>query len=173
MSRIGHNDALVSITDGTYTSNWGVTDLYEESAERLRSIVESNEDFEAHLSAKKEITYASVSRFKEDGFIAVSVVAELDDLWEQTDLIEDALYEVKADCALLDCDEFVDAVRESAIEEGIEDHGYALFYLPFDATYADLIETLDALERDAIAEGQEMFVRLCSIVKSLANDCLR
>ena len=148
---------------GIYASKWGLTDFYDGNDDVLRKAVESREDFDTGwFGCKKEIRDARVHR--EHGELEVEVVAGMDDLWDEDDLIYDALWTVaKSEDELPE--DIIDSIRESAIDSGVDDHTYCNRYLPLDATYETVVETISELENEAEQTNEELCRILCEIVK--------
>ena len=147
---------------GIYASKWCISDFYEEAENALRSALESGEDFETDwFGCKKEINYGQITR--EDGKITVSVCCYMDDLWESEDLIYDALWEtVKSEDELPE--EIIDSIRDSAIDERVDDSSTWTEVLPSSASFDDVVKALDKCEANADAENTGMYKRLCEIV---------
>ena len=156
---------LVEIGHGEYASQWGLTDFYEESEEKLKDVLKSGEDFDTGwFGCKKEIRYARYVREGDEFTIEVS--AHMDDLWEGDDLIYDALWEVNKSEEELS-DEIIDSIRELAFEGGVEDVSYGdAVILSEEATFERIVEVTDDLEKYVENNNQEMFNRLCEIVRS-------
>lgn len=170
MSRIGSTIKVVNITNGIYASKWGVADFYSEAEQNLRNLLASGEDFETEwCDCQKEPE--SVKFIREDDRIKVIVSVSIDDLWEQNDLICDAFYEVfhKEDDTLLCNDEFMDAVRDSAMDCGIDDHATSSMSIPADSTYEQVISCVSRCASRARIETDRYFGVLCDIVAELAD----
>lgn len=147
---------------GEYASKWSISDFYEEAEQSLRDALESGEDFETDwFGCKKEINYAQIIR--EDGNITVSVTCNMDDLWDEDDLIYDALWEMtKSEDELPE--EIIDSIRDAAIDERIDDHSTVSATLPSSASFDDVVKALDKCEANADAENTGRYKRLCEIV---------
>lgn len=147
---------------GWYASKWGISDFYEEAEKSLREALSSGEDFETDwFGCKKEIHYAKISR--EAGVITLSVSCHMDDLWEQDDLIYDALWEMtKIEKCLPE--EIIDSIRDAACDERIDDSTTRSATLPGSASFEDIVAALDKLEGNADADNTGMYKRLCEIV---------
>lgn len=147
---------------GIYASKWSISDFYEQAENALRSALDSGEDFETEwFGCKKEINYGQIVR--EDGKITVSVCCHMDDLWEQDDLIYDALWEVtKAENEL--SEEIIDSIRDAAIDERIDDSSTWTEVLLSSASFDDVVKALDKCQANADAENTGMYKRLCEIV---------
>ena len=148
---------------GIYASKWGLTDFYDGNDDVLRKAVESGEDFDTgEFGCKKEIRYARVHR--ERGEFEVEVTAHMDDLWDDGYLIYDALWTVaKSEDELPE--DIIDSIRDAAIDSGVDDHTYCNRYLPLDATYGTVVETISELEDEAEQTNEELYRILCEIVK--------
>ena len=148
---------------GIYASKWGLTDFYEGNDDVLRKAIESGEDFDTgEFGCKKEIRYARVHR--ERGEFEVEVTAYMDDLWDDGDLIYDALWTVAKSQEELP-EDIIDSIREAAIDSGVDDHTYCNRYLPADATYETVVETIGELENEAEQTNEELYRILCGIVE--------
>lgn len=147
---------------GCYASKWGISDFYDEAEKSLKAALDSGEDFDTDwFGCEKEINYGKIVR--EDGKITVSVCCHMDDLWEQDDLIYDALWEVtEAENELPD--EIIDSIRDSAIDERVDDSSTWAEVLPSSASFDDVVKALDKCEANADAENTGMYKRLCEIV---------
>lgn len=153
----------IEITSGAYAASWGLTDFYKDSEQALRDAIASGEDFEVHYGCKKEIRYATIGR-DADG-IAVSVTAHMDDLYESTDLIYDALWEVgKSEEEIPE--DVIDSILDEATFFGIEDQSTACQLLPASASFDDICKAINECENEAEGSNNEMFKLLCDIVKA-------
>lgn len=148
---------------GEYASKWGLTDFYPEAEADLRKALESGEDFETDwFGGKKEIRYARITGDQEK--ITIEVSAHMDDLWEEDDLIYDALWEVsKIEDELPE--EIIDSIRDAAIYD-IDDHTNLDATLPRSATWDEIIKAIENLEYEAEANNHRMYLELCEIVKA-------
>lgn len=141
---------------------WCVSDFYPEAEKTLRETLASGEDFDTYeYSCKKEIHYGRITR--ENGEIVVSVRCYMDDLWEQTDLIYDALWDVADEETELS-DETIEVIREAALDDGIDDSSVRAEALSAAATFDDIVAALNRCESAAEAKNDEMYKRLCEIV---------
>lgn len=153
----------VDIAYGEYASQWGLTDFYTESETKLKELFESGEDFETEwFGCKKEIRYAKYTR--ENGVFTVEVSCHMDDLYEQPDLIYDALWE-SCRVEIEFPEEIIESIIDVCIECEIEDRITLTEELNGKATYEEVIEKTEELENKAESLLHEMFERLCSVVK--------
>lgn len=171
--RIGHQIAVYDIADGCgyYASKWGVTDFYPECEKNLRQLIEQKEDFMTEwCDCKKELVSAKFSR--NDGVFYVNVSAWMDDLWESTDLVADALSEVAPGREdLLEDDEFIDLVRDMAQDCSIDDSfGVCERLAPF-PTYEQVVKVADILEERATKKLSKMYDGLKEIVRECVSIC--
>ena len=152
----------IDISYGEYASQWGLTDFYQESYDKLVSAIASGEDFTTGwFGCKKEIRYGKYT--KEDGEFRIEVDCCMDDLWESDELIYDALWSAcKMEIELPD--EVIDSIREGA--EFIDDHTKIESVLPYDATIEDVIAETDRLEGSCEMANEAMFDELCEMVKA-------
>ena len=148
---------------GEYASKWSLTDFYPEAEAELKKALESGEDFETDwFGCKKEIRYAKITGDQEE--ITIEVSAHMDDLWEEDDLIYDALWEVsKIEDELPE--EIIDSIRDAAIYD-IDDHTNLDATLPRSATWGEIIKAIENLEYEAEANNHRMYLELCDIVKA-------
>lgn len=154
----------IDLEEGSaYASKWGLTDFYDGNDDVLRKAIESGEDFDTGwFGCKKEIRYARVHR--EHGELEVEVNAGMDDLWDGGDLIYDALWTVaKSEDELPE--DIIDSIRDAAIDSGVDDHTYCNRYLPADASYETVVDTISELENEAEQTNEELYRILCEIVK--------
>lgn len=171
--RIGHQIAAYDIADGApYASKWGVTDFYPACEKNLRLLIKQKEDFmTTDCGSKKELVSARFSRH--DGVFHVNVSAWMDDLWESTDLIEDALYDVAKDEVdnWLEDDEFIDLVRDMAYESDIDDCAGVHEMLAAYPTYEQVVEVAGILEKVATGNLQKTYDALKDIVRECISIC--
>lgn len=143
---------------GEYASKWGISDFYEEAEKDLREILASGDDFDTGwFGCKKEINYAQIVR--EGGEITVCVSAHMDDLWDSEDLIYDTM---KEEVELPE--DVIDSIRDFAIDDGIDDNTELSMTLSAEASYEDIVDALDTLEKEAMEANHSMFLRLTDIV---------
>lgn len=153
----------IEISTGEYTSKWGLTDWYPEAEEKLQEALASGEDFDTGwFGCKKEIRYARIVR--EEGEIEITVAAHMDDLWEEDDLIYDALWKT---CHVEEelPEEIIDSIRDAAIWDHVEDYTELSVTLPAASTFEEITEALGKLEDEAEENNTEMYKTLCEIVK--------
>ena len=149
---------------GMYASKWGVSDFYAEAEETLSKALASKEDFDTGwFGCKKEIHSARITR--ENGETKVQVECEMDDLWEEGDLIYDALWEVAQTEEQLP-DDVIDSIIDAACDEQLDDKTVTSIVLPADTPFFKIVATLDALEEEADTNNKAMYKRLCEIVKA-------
>lgn len=153
----------IDITYGEYASKWGLTDFYEESEKKLKDALDSSEDFDTGWwGCKKEIRSARIKR--EDGIITVEVNCEMDDLYEQDDLIYDALWEsCKVEIELPE--EIIESIQYACYDYDLTSRTELMDELNGDATLDEIVEKIEELENEAEKNNHSMFVRLCAIVK--------
>ena len=153
----------IDITYGSYASKWGLTDFYEESKSKLTEALDSGEDFDTGwFGCKKEIRYARIKR--ENGIITVEVDCDMDDIYEQGDLIYDALWDsCKVEIELPE--EIMESIQYSAYDYDLTPRTELMEELSADATFDEIVEKIEELENEAEKNNHSMFVRLCAIVK--------
>lgn len=145
---------------GFYASKWGISDFYEEAEQSLRDALASGEDFDTGwFGCKKEINYAQIIR--EGGNTTVSVCCHMDDLWDEEDLIYDTM---KEEVELPDS--IINSIRDAAIDDGIDDNTELSMTLSEEASFDDIVEALDTLEKEAMEANHSMFLRLTDIVEA-------
>lgn len=165
--RIGKYTPLYDISnDGMDCSKWGLTDLYENCEADLRELLESGMDFQTtSCDCRKEPLTTSYARY--EGELHVSATEFLDDLWEQDDLICDALYAIgKEDIEL--SDEDIEYIRDICAELDLEDYASVTISLPTDTTYEQLMDAVEKLENELHKEAEKIFDQ----VKSVVADCI-
>lgn len=157
----------IDISYGEYAAKWGLTDFYEESEAKLRDVLASDEDFEISYGCKKEIRSAKITR--EDDSICITVIAHMDDLWEQDDLIYDALWHrCKVDEEL--SDDVIESIRDCAIYDGLEDYTEVCAECPRNADFDEVCSVIASLEVEAEQGNDDMFNALCNIVEEYYNE---
>ena len=152
----------IELTDGCYAASWGLTGFYDDCYETFKKAIEAPDDFEADWGCKKEIDYCNVRR--EGGQITVSVTAWMDDIWEQYDLIYDALAEIGHEEYEFS-DEAIDSIIEWAIDAGLEEYSTCTEEIPASADIDEICKTIDRLENEAGKNNREMFKQLCAVVE--------
>lgn len=154
----------IAAKTGEYASKWGLTDFYPEAEQILRDAIDSGEDFETDwFGCKKEIRYAKYTRTGDSFQIDVS--AHMDDLYENLDLIYDALWEVsKIEDELPE--EVIDSILEAAADAGISDSTTYSTRLPRSATFEQIVKATMDLESSTEANNHTMYLELCEIVKA-------
>lgn len=150
---------------GAYASSWGLTDFYEACEKALKDALESGEDFDTGwFGCKKEIHYARY--VKRDGNFEITVTAHMDDLYEEDDLIYDALWEVAKSEEELP-QETIDSIRECAMWDGIEDSAKLSESIPAEkATFEEIVDVTNWLEQGVDNINHGRFKQLCEIVKN-------
>ena len=164
--RIGHPILVVDIADhGWYCSHWGLTDLYEECEKNLRDLLKTGVDFETEwCGSKKELLSARYRRV--DGKVWVDVNQWLDDLWDEGDLIDDAVWDVFDHREDIDIpDEGYRYIREVAAECDIDDSITISEDLGKDATFEDCMKAVERLMDATDNELNIMYERLKNIVR--------
>ena len=153
---------------GGEAAKWGVADLYDEEYEKLRKAIESGEDFETDwYGCTKESNFAKVSR--EVGIIRIEVCASMDSLWDDTDLIYDALWEALTVDEELS-DDAIDRIRDEAEKEDITDEVNVEGACEADASFDDVLDKLNDLEARAEEGIDMMYGKLCDIVKRVYEE---
>lgn len=154
----------IDISHGVYAAKWGLSDFYEDSEAKLREALASGEDFTTEWGCKKEIRYATLT--KEGDTISLLVSCHMDDLYEEDDLIYDALWaRLRSEEELPE--EIIDSIREVAADEWMHDYAEASAELPASATFEEICAKLEELETDAEKENDETFNHLCDMVEAM------
>ena len=163
--RIGRSIKSYDITNGRIDgSKWGLTDLYPEAERNLRELLTSNEDFETDWSSRKECWSAYIRRV--NGICSVTVCVNIDDLWESTDLIDNALYDLNLENTELSEDD-IEYIRDAAFECDVDDHADAKSELR-NPDYEDLMEEIERLTDKATAAADRNY----EVIKSIVMDCV-
>ena len=157
----------IDISCGSYGAKWGLTDFYDDSKEKLISALESGEDFKVEYGCKKEIRYASIAR--EGNKIEVSVTACMDDLYEQPDLIYDALFDALGVEEEL-TDEQIEDIRSYAADMWISEETTQTQTIPASSTLEEICKAIEELEVLTEENNSEVFKLLCEIVKSVYKE---
>lgn len=146
-----------------YAAKYGVSDFNDYAELKLRAAIASGEDFDTGwFGARKEINYARIVR--ENGAYTITVSAHMDDLFDNPDLIYDALWEVASSEEELP-EDIIESIIDEAIDCGIDDKSECDDTLPADASFEDIAKCLDELESMAMSANHDMYKRLCDIVK--------
>jgi hypothetical protein len=161
---IGKPMLVMDISVGFDCSHWGLTDLYPECEKNLRDLLKTGADFETEwCNSKKELLSARYRR--ENGSVWVDVNQWMDDLWEEGDLIVDAMCDLGVE---LDSDGF-EYVRRIASEMEIDDAIAISEEVGEDATYEDCMEMVTRLMDKTDAQLNEWYTELRNIVEDCAK----
>lgn len=131
-------DNTIPVIDcaGFYASHWGLTDLYPENEKTLKEWLASGKDFTTTWwGSKKEIMSAKYEA--EGDTLTVSVCQSIDDMWESDDLIYDAICGLNLNWE--PSKEAIEAIRDEAIEWGIEDSATASVTIPRNSSYEEVM----------------------------------
>ena len=159
----GRQIPVYDIARGFDCSRWGLTDLYEDSEKDLRELLKSGYDFITEwCSCKKEPLSARYRR--EDGRVWVDVTQWMDSLWEDGDLIYDAVWERFHREDIEIPDEGIDYIRQIAIECGIDEGTTISEDLGSGAFFADVMDAVERCQNATDKELTDMYERLCDIV---------
>lgn len=149
---------------GCHAAKWDLTDFYEDEEKELMEAIYSGEDFTTGwYSCSKEIRSGEITRMNGKVFITVS--AAMDDLYDDGELIGDALYELGKDLDLPD--DFYNRVQDRALDCDISDHVEESDELPGDSSYEDIMSAILLLEHEAETSLDCAFEKLCEIIKEL------
>lgn len=141
--RIGHEIKTYSLTSGLDACKWGVSDLYEEAEKNLRELLTYSGEFRTEwCSCKKELY--SFRLWFDDDHIEVTVNQWMDELYEQYELIDDAMWDLgKQDIEL--SDEEIEYIRDLCFDADVKDEVSNSEYIKRDSTYEEIMETLEHL----------------------------
>lgn len=132
-----------SLTDGLDACKWGVSDLYEEAEKNLRELLTYSGEFRTEWCSCKKELYEFRLCFT-DEYINVIVNQEMDDLYEEYSLIEDALWNLgKQDVELND--EEINYIRDLCYDSDVTDSVTECKIIERNSTYEQIIETLEKL----------------------------
>lgn len=163
--RIGHKILTVDISEGgLYCSHWGLTDLYERCEKDLRDMLDTKVDFRTEwCGSKKELLSARYRR--QNGIVWVDVNQWMDDLWEEHDLVYDAVWDRFQRGNIEIPEETMVYILDMAIECGVDDTIALSKELGADASYEDCMTAVEQLENATDAELKKMYETLCNIVE--------
>lgn len=149
-------------------AKWSVTDFYPECERKLWELISSGDDFDTgYFGCRKEPRSARI--YRAGGKLTVEVNASMDSLYEDDDLIYDALFEVYGVEELLP-DEVLTRINDLAIESGLNDYSEESETLPSDASFEEVKDAMDRLEESVLRENENMYRELCGIVKMSAAE---
>lgn len=149
-------------------AKWSVTDFYPECERKLRELISSGEDFDTgYFGCRREPRTARICRA--GGKLTVEVSVSMDSLYEEDDLIYDALFEVYGVEELLP-DEVLTRINDLAIEFGLNDYSEESETLPSDAPFEKVVEAMERLEKGALVSNEDMYHTLCNIVRNEAAE---
>lgn len=159
------NPSLVfDIGSGCYCSHWGLTDLYEECEKNLRNLLKTGVDFRTEwCGSKKELLSARYLRV--DGKVKVEVHQWVDDLWEEGDLMNDALEEKFPGKDIEISDELNDYIIDIVAESDINDNITLCRELGADATYEDCMTAVGQLADETNKQLTAWYEELCNIIE--------
>ena len=168
--RIGRKILTVDISEGGwYCSHWGLTDLYEKCEKNLRDLLKTGVDFRTEwCGSKKELLSARYRR--QDGSVWVDVYQWMDDLWEEQDLVYDAVWTRFHREDIEIPDELMEYILDVATECGVDESFQLSEELGADATYEDCMAAVERLENATDKETSRMFEVLCNIVEDAVKN---
>lgn len=149
-------------------TRWGLTDLNPEAEQKLRELLNSGKPFRTEwTSSTKEFVGFQISS---NGATEVIVAASDDGIDEGTELVEDAIWNLKIDDGFFTEDEmaeiydlvFMDGGYELEVAESSET-------LPYPATYEQIMDTLKKLGEENRKSLDETYESLKGIVKQFAK----
>ncbi len=134
---------VYSLTSGIDACKWGVSDLYEDAEKNLRELLTYSGEFRTELCSCKKELYSFRLWFT-DEYINVQVNQWMDELYEQYELIDDALWDLgKQDVEL--SDEEIEYIRDLCYDADVKDEVSNSEYIKRDSTYEEIMETLERL----------------------------
>ena len=171
--RIGHDVKTYRLNDGLDVCKWGVSDLYEDAEKNLRELLTYSGEFRTEwCDCKKELF--SFRLWFTDSKIKVEVSQWMDDLYEQVDLIDDAIWALKSSGykfgAELNEDDF-ENIRDMCFDAGIETEVMESTYIKRDSTYEEIMSALDELADLTGKELDEYFEQVKSVVSYYSEHC--
>lgn len=114
--------------------SWGVTDFYDETREELESALKSGKPFNTGWhGAKKELESMQIVRDYENTVVCVH--AYMDELYEQSDLINDCLTDDESNRIT---DDMIDEIRDVCMFSDCVDECDESETLPLDASLEDI-----------------------------------
>ena len=150
------------LMDGVYQSNWGATDLYDKAEKNLRELLTEKGEFHTEwCDSKKELE--SFRLWFTDDEITIEVSKWMDELYEQSDLICDALWSLGKDDVELEYED-IGNIQDMCWDADIKDETQFSEEVSRDITYEKLMEKIDEMlfEADEFLNGE--FERVKSIV---------
>lgn len=154
---------------GTYCSHWGLTDLYERCEKNLRDMLDTGVDFRTEwCGSKKELLSARYRR--QNGSIWVDVNQWLDDLWEEHDLVYDAVWERFKREDIEIPEELMVRILDVAIKRDIDDAIVISEELGADASFEDCMAAVGRLQNATDEELTKMYETLCNIVEDAVKN---
>lgn len=164
---------VYSLTSGLDVCKWGVSDLYEDAEKNLRELLTYSGEFRTEwCDCKKELF--SFRLWFTDSEIKVEVSQWMDDLYEQVDLIDDAIWALKISGykfgAELNEDDF-EKIRDMCFDAGIETEVMESKFIKRDSTYEEIMSTLNELADLTGKELDEYFEQVKSVVSYYSEHC--
>lgn len=153
---------VYSLTDGLDACKWGVSDLYEEAEKNLRELMTYSGEFRTEWCSCKKELYSFRLWFHDD-YIDVAVSQSMDDLYDQYDLIDDAMWDLGKQNIELS-DEEVDRIRELCMYSDVETEVAENEYIKRSSSYEDVMESLDRLADITDKTLKDHYERVKSII---------
>lgn len=164
---------VYSLTSGLDACKWGVSDLYEDAEKNLRELLTYSGEFRTEWCSCKKELYSFRLWFFDNG-ISVEVSQWMDDLYEQVDLIDDAIWALKSSGykfgAELNEDDF-ENIRDMCLDAGIETEVMESTYIKRDSTYEEIMSALDELADLTGKELDDYFEQVKSIASYYSENC--
>jgi len=162
--RIGHEIPTYNIADGDYCSHWGLTDLYKDAEANLRDLINSHKTGEFRTGwcdSKKELQSFRLWFFNNE--IMVEVREWMDDLYEDGDLIYDAIWSCfgkEFELSEEEENEIMDICSDGDIVDGVKMQKK----IKRDATYSEIMNAIDELANETSKFLEDEFERVKNIV---------
>ena len=157
----------VALCEGD-TTKYGLTDLYPEAEQKLRELLDSGKPFQTEwTSSSKEFCGFQISS---NGATEVIVDAFDGEIDEGTELVEDAIWDLKIDDGFFTEDEMAE-MYDLVVMDG----GYASEVskssetLTYPATYEQIMDTLEKLGEENRKSLDETYECLKETVKQFAK----
>lgn len=162
--RIGHEIPTYNIADGYDCSHWALTDLYKDAEANLRDLINSHKTGEFRTGwcdCKKELQSFRLWFLKDK--IVVDVNEWMDDLYEQSELIYDAIWSLYGREFELSEDE-ENEIKDMCFEADIVDEIVMHKEIKRESTYSDILNAIDELANETSKFLEDEFERVKNVV---------
>ena len=142
------NPNKINCPTGDYASKWGVSDLYEEAETLLKTLINSDEDFETDWwGVHKEIVYYRYSG--KGNKLCIQVWNQMDSLWDEApDLLFDAFYSLQSEGKIPESmemdDDDTDEILNRLYMSDVDDKAISQTILDRSAPFEDIMNAADA-----------------------------